>query len=369
MAVSLLSHDVSDLCIGKPAVKSLPITATVGEALLSLKLSGETFIGVVNGENIVGKLCMVDLLCYLCDEINILNPGSALKSQIGVLVDKGDALVRKVETNSSILAALDAILESSSQTLVVPTRKKQLFAWLTQEDFARFFLNNIFLFSHIAPQSITSLNLINTTELLSIPHHAPALSTLPLLRSALLHNTAVAVTTFDNKLIGEISPFTLSSGDETVIAAIATLSAGDLMSYIDSSSPDFFIPTIKARLHDKGLDQMLNLIEHDDTVSFSSSSTSSASSSSDEEEALMSASAKKRKPRKMKSSSYSARMGRKSEEAIVCHPESSLIAVLVQALAHRVSYVWVVDEEDYGLVGIVTFHDVLKTFREQLTGI
>lgn len=63
--------------------------------------------------------------------------------------------------------------------------------------------------------------------------------------------------------------------------------------------------------------------------------------------------------------SYSARMGRRSEEAIVCHPESSLVAVMVQALAHRVGYVWVV-EEDYSLVGIVVLRDILKVFREQL---
>jgi hypothetical protein len=40
---------------------------------------------------------------------------------------------------------------------------------------------------------------------------------------------------------------------------------------------------------------------------------------------------------------------------------------MVQALAHRVSYVWVLEEEDdCRLAGIVTFADVLRVFREQL---
>ena len=61
---------------------------------------------------------------------------------------------------------------------------------------------------------------------------------------------------------------------------------------------------------------------------------------------------------------YSARLVRRSE-AIVCYPWSSLVAVMIQALAHRVSYVWVV-EEDGSLAGIVTFVGMLKVFRERL---
>lgn len=275
------------------------------------------------------------------------------------------------------MEALDVLLESSARTLVVPIRpcfpKKRLtnqdFCWLTQEDLVRFFLNNIFLFSSIAPLSVTELGLV-CPAILSVRHHDSAISALPLIRSALHDNTSVAVVTDDGKLIGEISPFTLSTCDETVAAAIASLSAGDLMAYIDCCSyggaPESVEQEVKARLKDKGLDGMLEFLEDEEllsTLSLSSCSASSASSSSDEEAEMA---AKKRRPRRMKSGSYSARMGRRSEEAIVCHPESSLVAVMVQALVHRVSYVWVVDEEDYGLVGIVTFQDVLRVFREQL---
>ncbi|KAL3627427.1 CBS domain-containing protein cbsx5 [Castilleja foliolosa] len=63
-------------------------------------------------------------------------------------------------------------------------------------------------------------------------------------------------------------------------------------------------------------------------------------------------------------SSYSARMVRRAE-AIVCHPGSSLVAVMIQAIAHRVNYVWVIDNE-CGVVGIVTFANMLEVFRENL---
>lgn len=43
------------------------------------------------------------------------------------------------------------------------------------------------------------------------------------------------------------------------------------------------------------------------------------------------------------------------------------MAVMIQAIAHRVSYVWVIDE-DGCLIGMVTFVDILKLFREFLDG-
>jgi len=61
-----------------------------------------------------------------------------------------------------------------------------------------------------------------------------------------------------------------------------------------------------------------------------------ASSSSDEE-------AGRAQLRRPSSGSYGRRA---ADEPVVCSPASSLVAVLVQALAHRVSYVWVLDEDN-----------------------
>lgn len=266
------------------------------------------------------------------------------------------------------MEALDAVL-SGAQVLAVPLRaggrRKQLaggggaagdFCWLTQEDLVRYFLNSIGLFYHVAARSVSSLGLVRT-EFLSVRPGEAALSAVPLIRRAIATETAVAVVTEDGHLVGEISPALLAACDETAAAAIATLSVADLMAYVDyfGSPPEHILRAIKAGLKDKGLDAMLELIEDETLSSFSS--LSSASSSSDEETGR----AQLRRP---SSGSY----GRRSaEEPVVCSPASSLVAVMVQALAHRVSYVWVLDEDDdCRLAGIVTFADVLRVFREQL---
>nr|XP_010905537.1 CBS domain-containing protein CBSX5 [Elaeis guineensis] len=375
MAVSLRSHEVSDLCIGKPALKSLPLSATAGDALLALKKGGDTCLGVSAADRssperklIAGKLCVVDILCFLCVDENLDSPVDALKKPISDLLSKDAALVRRVESHSSVLEALDVILDGAS-CLVVPIRsggRRKLhhhsagggggggggaeFCWLTQEDFVRYFFNSIAHFAPIAAHSVSSLGLVRS-NVLAIQYDDAALNALPLIRRALADQTSVAVITDDGKLVGEISPSTLAACDETVAAALVMLSVGDLMAYIDycGSPPEATVRAIKAGLREKGFKGMLELMEEE------LFSPLSSSSSEDEESAG-------RKLRRVRSMG----MQRSSEEAIVCYSESSLVAVMVQALAHRVNYVWVVDEEDYSLLGIVTFADVLKVFREQL---
>ncbi|MQL88627.1 hypothetical protein Taro_021202 [Colocasia esculenta] len=393
MAVGLLAHEVSDLCIGKPALRSLPPSATVGEALLSLKRCGDSCLAVwsertpgsAKGAACLGKVCMVDIICYLCSEESLASPASALRSPVSALLPKDSgALISRVERHSSVVEALDVIL-GGAQSLMVPLRaagvtgrkkpqKNALaFCWLTQEDFVRFFLNSIAAFSPVPALSVDYLGIVRP-DVLAVRYHQPALAAVPLIKQALASQTAVAVITDDGKLIGEISPSTLANCDETVAAAVATLSAGELMAYIDSGGlggpPEEALRAVKARLMERGMRGMLELVDDaamsDASLSSPSSGSSSGSSSSDEESAEGGTGGGRRLRRGYnRSGSYSARMGRRSEDAIVCHPWSSLVAVMIQALAHRVSYVWVV-EDDYQLAGVVTFPDVLTVFREQL---
>lgn len=114
MAVSLLAHEVSDLCLGKPALRALSISATIADALSVLKNSDENFISVwdcqhkvasigFEGNNdvcecqCVGKVCMVDVICYLCKDKNLLSPADALKASVSVLLPKIPGLVMRVE--------------------------------------------------------------------------------------------------------------------------------------------------------------------------------------------------------------------------------------------------------------------------------
>lgn len=231
------------------------------------------------------------------------------------------------------------------------------FCWLTQEDVVRFLLSSIGLFSPIPALSIDSLGIITTDGVLSTDYHSPAIAALGLISRSLADQTSVAVVDADGVLIGEISPLTLASCDETSAAAIATLSAGDVMAYIDGSGPpEDLVRVVNRRLKERNLEGIV-----DDFIVLSSQSSSS---SSDEESSLASPTTTLARSagRYSRSASYSARMARRAE-AIVCHPKSSLVAVMIQAIAHRVNYVWVVDD-DSCLVGIVTFSAILKVFRE-----
>lgn len=276
------------------------------------------------------------------------------------------------------MEAIDLILKGA-QNLVVPilptkrggnSRRKQQqkslainshngveFCWLTQEDVIRFLLGSIGLFTPLPALSIDALDIIDS-DVLAIDYYSPASSAVEAISKSLTEQTSVAIVDNDGTFIGEISPFTLAYCDETVAAAITTLSAGDLMSYIDCGGPpEDLVRIVKARLKEKNLEKMLEEF----TILTSLTGEVSASSSSDEETPTRNAA---RSLKYSRSSSFSPRFVRKAE-AIVCHPKSSLIAVMIQAIAHRVNYLWVI-EDDCSLVGIVTFSNILKVFRDHL---
>lgn len=233
------------------------------------------------------------------------------------------------------------------------------FCWLTQEDIIRYFLNSIAVFSAVASLSIDALDVISTNTL-TVDYYSPSISALDSISQSLADQTSVAVVDgTDGTLIGEISPLTLGCCHETVAAAIATLSVGELMAYIDCCGPpEDLVKLVEQTLKAKGLEGMLQYFENISS-NCSSACVSTSSSSSDEESTVGRSSSGKFN---RSTSWYSARMMRRSE-AIVCSRKSSLVAVMIQAIAHRVSYVWVM-EENCSLIGIVTFSDILKVLRE-----
>ncbi|KAJ6423376.1 hypothetical protein OIU84_024342 [Salix udensis] len=338
MAVSLLEHEVSDLCLGKPALRSLALTTTVAEALFALKNCDDNFLSV----------SMVDVICYLCKDENLLFPSDALKAPVSVLLPEIPGMVVHVEPTSSLLEAIDLILQGA-KNLVVPIKA-----------------SSIGLFAPLPALSVDTLGIIST-EFLTIDYHSPAISKLEAISRSLADETSVAVTDSDGILIGELSPFTLACCDYSVAAAIATLSSGDLMAYIDCGGPpEDLVKVVMARLKERGLEGMLQEFTNSSCYSTTSSCQSQSSSSSDEESATSTpvSTLHRSGGKYSRSMSYSARMVRRSE-AIVCHPKSSLVAVMIQAIAHRVNYVWVI-EDDCSLVGIVRFYDMLRVFRESL---
>lgn len=274
------------------------------------------------------------------------------------------------------MEAIDLILQGA-QNLVVPilqtkrsgiSRRKQQqksstinghngaeFCWLTQEDVIRFLLGSIGLFSPLPQLSIDALDIISSDGL-AIDYYSPAASAVGAISKSLTQQTSVAIVDSDGTFVGEISPLTLACCDETVAAAITTLSAGDLMAYIDCGGPpEDLVTAVKEKLKEKNLEKML------EEFTILSSLTGFSSSSSDEETPTKTL---RRSGKSTGSSGYLARFVRKVED-VVCHPKSSLIAVMIQAIAHRANYLWVI-EDDCSLVGIVTFSNILKVFREHL---
>ncbi|XP_071696451.1 CBS domain-containing protein CBSX5-like [Rutidosis leptorrhynchoides] len=385
MAARLLAYEVSDLCLGKPPLTSLPITATIRHALNALKTSDDTHISIwtcdhphsttdhlVSNCRCIGKICMVDIICYLCKQDNISSPSLALKSPVSVLLSHVLHVVKHVEPSSSLLEAIDLII-NGAQNLVVPirnraTKRKQLrpnreYCWITQEDVMRFLLSTIGSFSPIAAYSVESLGII-TVDILTINYHSSALQALDAITSSLVDQTSVAVVDDDGVLIGEISPFTLAYCDEMVAAAITTLSAGDLMTYIDCGGPpENIIRVVETRLNEMNLNGMLEeFSNYSSNIPCCNNNTNS--SSEDELEVSSPTSVTMRTGRYNRPNSYSVRIMRRVEP-IICHPGSSLVAVMIQAIAHRVSYVWVI-EDDCSVVGIVKFSSMLEIFRKHL---
>ncbi|KAF2297677.1 hypothetical protein GH714_002171 [Hevea brasiliensis] len=284
MAVSLLALEVSDLCLGKPALWSLSVSATVGEALSALRRSSDPYLSVWSCDHYRNasrsKLDVNECRCI----------GRALGESVSVLLPKVPGLVRHLEPNASLLEAIDLILEGA-QNLVVPihsplSRKKLIpkpssnstlhnnreYCWLTQEDIIRYLLNCIGLFCPIPNHTLESLNIIDTKSILALCYDEPASAALPLISESLVKQTSVAIVDKDGKLIGEISPYILNSCDESVAAAIATLSAGDFMAYIDCGDPpEDLIRLVKERLEERNLGEALELLEEESGISPSSS--------------------------------------------------------------------------------------------------
>ncbi|CAA7043425.1 unnamed protein product [Microthlaspi erraticum] len=405
MALSLLSHEISDICIGKPPLRCLSAAvATVADAIAALKSSDEPFLSVwscnhdetdADDDNknkcdceCLGKICMADVICYISKfDNNVLSLSSAFDASVSVLLLPKSTVVH-VDASSTLIEAIDLII-GGAQNLIVPIQTKSIatrrreqklltrnavasltttttttthkngrqFCWITQEDIIRFLLDSISVFSPLPAISISDLGIINSTHtILAVDYYSPAASAVSAISRAISDNISVAVVDDGGcdledprvALIGEISPMTLACCDETAAAAVATLSAGNLMTYIDGSGPpESLVRYVRNLLEEKAMVGLISLVD----------SLSGCSSSSDEE----SPAGRTRSSSYGRSVSSAARNARKSV-AIVCNRKSSLMAVMIQAVTQRVSYVWVTDE-DGCLIGMVTFVDILKLFR------
>ncbi|CAD6259037.1 unnamed protein product [Miscanthus lutarioriparius] len=387
MAERLLqAHQVSDLCIGKPALRWLPPQSTIAD----LEAGGGRDDAAVavwdgsKGSDVAGRVCMADALLFLCaDDDNLASPAAALQATLSDLLAAGALqAVRRIDPDASVLEAVDAFL-GGAHTLAVPIRERWHAAadrgklcWLTVEDVVLFLLSSVGVFSATASRSVTELGAVRPAAL-AVAAGDSALSAVPLLRAALASHASVAVVAGTGtgsparRLVGEISPSALRSGGVASVAAIAALSAGQLVSFLDwgGAPPAATLHAVRSRLRRRNLLGMLDLLyggttDASSSSSSSSSASSSSSSSSDEDEDIVDANGRKliiASPHRH-GSSFLGR--RRAEEATVCHRGSSLVAVMVQAMVHRATHVWVVEEQE--LVSVVGLLDVLRVLRHHL---
>ena len=123
MADSLLTQEVSDLCLGKPALRCLSVSANIGDALSALKRLRENYLSVwtCNHDHdpdasfsstsksddcvCIGKICMVDIICFLCRQDCLKSPTAALHSPLSVLIPRSPAgLVTHLEPHARFVS-------------------------------------------------------------------------------------------------------------------------------------------------------------------------------------------------------------------------------------------------------------------------
>ncbi|CAM0901757.1 unnamed protein product [Alopecurus aequalis] len=418
----LLTRDVSDLCIGKPPLRWLPPSSTVAEAITELDGSGpEAAVAVWDGHakaaaGVAGRVCMPDVVLFLLG--NLASPAAALQATLADLLAAAGAdapPIRRFEHHArsvtlaraprnvslsrtstyvydivltcrrdvhSLIQAVDALL-GGTHSLVVPIRGTTNMCWLTVEDVVRFFLGSVALFSPTASRSVADLGVVRPATALSVAAGDDALSAVvPVLRAALATHASLAVVSGGRSLEGEISPWTLCSSIDVSLAAaaFAALSAGELASFVECgrAHQEAALRVVRSRLRRRKLLGMFDLLDGGRDVvdppspscssssSLWTSSSASSCSSEDEEEEEHVTSAYTSTRQGTSSGRWAKGTRPAAGQPIACRRGSSLVAVMAQAVAHRVTQVWVLDDENQELVGVVGFLDVLRVLRHHL---
>ncbi|XP_039115802.1 uncharacterized protein LOC120251320 [Dioscorea cayenensis subsp. rotundata] len=239
--------EVSDLCIGKPALgRPLPSTATVGDALLAS--------GADAAEN----------------SVNIADPARALADPVSVLLPKDSGpCFGRLEPNSGLHSLfLSGILGTP---VVLHSPEKAARRWrrrvllVDPRGPVRHFLNSIAVISSVAARPVAFLNVVRL-DFVAVRYRDPRPLRAPSPPCDFPPETSVAVVTDDGKLIGEISPQPSPTATRGVAAASPRSSPAILiMAYIDCSPapPVSAILAVKSKLKEKNLTGMLELLDEE----------------------------------------------------------------------------------------------------------
>ncbi|KAH7300963.1 hypothetical protein KP509_23G005900 [Ceratopteris richardii] len=300
MAIGLLSHVVSDLILGKPALPWLPSNASVRDALRALKQLGDgvselsiwdcsgkicshdigdplaqSDVGAHINCRCVGKVCMQKIVCHLASEKSLFDFPEALDVPVSSLLEHNatNPVVQHVDPDASLLEALDLIARGV-QNLVIPITCKSIhnvkqvkvpkdhgrqeYCWLTPEDVLRFLLGSISIFSPLPALSIEALGIIRC-DVQMIEVGQDACSELELIEMACQDSSAVAIVDSTTSspgtvhFVGDISCSALQTCNELASLALISLSAGDFLAFVQEcrEPPQILVDIIQTRVHEK----------------------------------------------------------------------------------------------------------------------
>lgn len=429
MAIALLSHTVRDLTLGKPSLVWLDASASVRSALVALKQNRDVCeISVwdcapgshsplhqskINVDNphtrrtcrCIGKVCMQRIICYLASKKRLCKVAAALNAPVTILLEEKVKRIEHIDAAASLHEALEAI-GGGAQNLVVKItdslkkhgralrgsmslNKKPMsqalslkghngynYCWLTHEDVLRFLLGSISVFSPVSLMSIKDLGIIQT-DVLMVGIDDEACLAIEAIKMACLNMTAVAVVDKQDgeggpfHIVAEISCSTFQMCNETAAIALASLPVYDFIAYVQDwrSTPDMLVEALSEKLDKRSMPSKCTTKSSQHDIAKLLHDLEMGELSSDDEFGVDSPTGPHDLLHTHHFSHFHSvpRVGfpKSHSGPIFCRPTSSLIAVLVQALAHREHYVWVLNE-DSTLVGMVTFVGILRVLSEYL---
>jgi hypothetical protein len=312
------------------------------------------------------------LFCYsLLDALDLMGGGV---QNLVVPISHHSLKLRETFTGSNkpIVSARSISLDSSCIPSSLNSHDGQEYCWLTQEDMLRFLLGSIGVFDPIPSMNLSELEVIRT-DIDVIDVDDDATSALETIKFACHAMRPVAVVNKSSRtvikrkqdtftLVGEISCSSMQICNEVAALALATLSAGDFLIYtqVCKNPPDTMVDIIRMRVCKKisnsngswQLQQSLpKLNEVNQMLKDLDSRDEFGNSCSDDEHS--------RGRGSFHIAKLKGSIKRPSSGPVFCNPTSSLIAVILQCLAHREDHVWVLGNDDDDVIGVVTFSDIL----------
>ncbi|XP_058093262.1 CBS domain-containing protein CBSX6 [Magnolia sinica] len=393
MASVFIYHVVGDLTVGKPELVEFCETETVASAIRTIGECTECGIPVwkrrhqkgfiencdSRQQRFVGILNSMDIVAFLAREGSLEDQERAMRTPVAEVVVPNNSLLKEVDPATRLIDALE-MMKQGVRRLLVPksvawkgmskrfsilyngkwlknldisgsssptsggnssrpsSSSLNRFCCLSREDVIRFVIGCLGALAPLPLSSISSLGAI-TPHYFHIDVASPAIEAV---RNLPQDPSAVAVVELTegrkHKIIGEISASRLWKCDYLAAAwALANFSAGQFVMGVEdnltqTSFPDFSISNPAGSGEGRG--QRLRKFSSRSIGFFSNPSSPMAGGGRS--------------------------MYRGRSAPLTCKVTSSLAAVMAQMLSHRVTHVWVTeDESEDVLVGVVGYTDIL----------